>query len=92
MRKGSGPDQRLALGKPIQRATQQGKTPSAPGTAGFDLMPVCLSVTVIANQALTAAWLSEFVSKQKTLEKPWKVKLPITVKVCSAGPVIVMVV
>jgi hypothetical protein len=69
-RKGSGPDQRLALGESIQRATQQGKLLSAPGAAGFDLMPVSLSVTMIANQALTAAWLSEFVSKQKTLEKP----------------------
>ena len=51
VRKGSGPDQRLAKGKPIQRATQQGKIPSTPGTAGFDLTSVCLSTTEIANQA-----------------------------------------
>lgn len=70
MRKGRAPDQRLGVGYSIQRATQQGKLLIAPGTAGFDLMPVCLSVTVVANQALTAAWLSEFGSKQKTLEKP----------------------
>ena len=74
MRKAIGPDQRLALAEAIQRAAQQGKISSAPGTAGIDPMPACLSVTVIANQALTAAWLSEFVSKQKTLGMPWKVK------------------
>ena len=51
MRKGSGPDQRLGLGEPIQRGTQQGRIPSAPGTAGCDLMSVCLSATEIANQA-----------------------------------------
>ena len=46
------------------------------GLLDLTLCPYALSVTVIANQALTAAWLSEFVSKQKTLEMPWKVKTP----------------
>lgn len=51
VRKGSGPDQRLALGEPIQRATQQGKLSSATGTAVFDVTPVCLCATEIATQA-----------------------------------------